>query len=85
VQKEGEGLAGWEGAMVSVGCVGLAVIRGGGFRLAGLAKEAGGLIGAGRGVGGVGAVEGEAVGAGEVSRGVLLWLLSVPFVLSVAH
>jgi hypothetical protein len=52
------------------------------------------LLVAGRGVGEGGAVEGEAVGAvegrdsrgdAEIFRGVLLWLLSVRFVLSVAH
>jgi hypothetical protein len=80
--------------MVPVGRTGLTVVLGGDFRLARLARRAGGLVVAGEGVGEGGAVEGEAVGAvegrdsrgdAEIFRGVLLWLLSRPSVLSVAH
>jgi hypothetical protein len=62
--------------------------------LAGLIREVGGLVVAGGGVGEGGSVKGGAVGAvegrgsmgdAEISRGVLLGLLSVPSVLSVAH
>jgi hypothetical protein len=71
-----------------MGLARVAGILGGGLRWAG------GWAVAGRGVGGGGAVEGEAVGAVEereakrdveLARAVLLGLLSVPSVLSVAH